>query len=235
MYSKTPILFQNKHLVAINKPHGLLVHRTRLAKEAKEFALQLVRDAIKQKVYPVHRLDRKTSGVLIFAKSEQAHKDLQQLFANRKVEKTYLAIVRGYTPSQGQIEYALTEAGKTQEAITNYLTQQHFEIDLPFGPFQTSRYSLVQLMPQTGRYHQLRKHMAHILHPIVGDRPHGCNKQNKLWKETFNMTTMMLHAQSISFTYPTGNLLSIQAPFSNEFKRVLSIMSDKALSKATHT
>lgn len=224
MPNSISILYENELLIAINKPHGLLVHRTSLAKDANEFALQLVRNTIHQKVYPVHRLDRKTSGVLVFAKSKQALKDLQLLFTNRKVQKIYKAIVRGYTTANGAIDYALSQNGKTQEAVTHYITKEHFEIGLPFGPFKTSRYSLVELMPQTGRYHQLRKHMAHILHPIIGDRPHGCNKQNKLWKEEFNMTTMMLHAHSIEFEYPAENRVYIEASLSTEFKDVLSLL-----------
>lgn len=222
------IIYQDENLVAINKPHGLLVHRSKIANDATVFALQLVREAIKQKVHPVHRIDRKTSGVLLFAKSKQALRDLQQLFSERKVKKSYTAIVRGFLAPGGEIDYPLTEGNKTQEASTSYKVTQEFEIDLAHGKFTTSRYSLLDIMPQTGRFHQIRKHMAHIFHPIIGDRPHGCNKQNKLWKEQFSMNTMMLHAQSLEFTYPDGNPICINADLSSEFSRVLKILKKRA-------
>lgn len=218
------IIYQDKHLIAINKPHGLLVHRTRIANDATVFALQLVRDKINQKVYPVHRIDRKTSGVLLFAKSKEALKDMQRLFSERKVIKSYTAIVRGFLESDGLIDYPLTEGNKTQDASTSYKVTQEFEIDLAFGKFSTSRYSLLEISPQTGRFHQIRKHFAHIFHPIIGDRPHGCNKQNKLWKEHFDMTTMLLHAESLEFSYPIDNPIRIAAETSMEFKRVKQIL-----------
>jgi len=219
------ILFENEALIAINKPHGLLVHRSRIATDASVFALQLVRDKINKRVYPVHRIDRKTSGILLFAKSKESNALMQSLFSERKIKKTYLAIVRGFLPQQGIINYPLTEGSKTQEAITNYKVKQKFELSIPSGNFKTSRYSLVELHPHTGRHHQLRKHLAHIFHPILGDRPHGCNKQNKLWKEKFEMNTMLLHAQRLQFNLPETNPIDIKAEYSSEFKNVLEILN----------
>jgi tRNA pseudouridine65 synthase len=218
------IIFENEDLIAINKPHGLLVHRTRIARDATEFAIQILRDQIGCMVYPVHRLDRKTSGVLLFTKSAQLNSGIQQLFQERKVLKTYLALVRGYLPETGHIDYALTEGSKTKEAQTNYTCLDKFEINLASDKFSTSRYSLVKLEPLNGRFHQLRKHMAHIFHPIIGDRPHGCNKQNKLWKEQFGMTSMLLHAERLSFYYPGNEHICISAAISSEFKRALGLM-----------
>jgi tRNA pseudouridine65 synthase len=209
--------------VAINKPHGLLVHRSRIARDAEEFALQLLRDQIGEKVYPAHRLDRKTSGILLFAKSKDWNSYLQEQFREQKVEKTYHAIVRGFTPQNGSIDYALKNEDKVQEAQTDYRTLAQYELPLPFGKFSTSRYSLVELKPHQGRFHQLRKHMAHIFHPIIGDRPHGCNKQNKLWKERFGMTNMLLHALELSLDLPDGSQLTIKAPYSPTFSEVLNI------------
>ena len=212
--------------MAINKPHGLLVHRSSIATNADTFAMQELRNQLERHVFPVHRLDRKTSGVLLFALNEDAHKALQKQFAEKKVEKTYLAIVRGYTDDEGLIDYALTnDKSKVQTAQTAYKTLARTEIDLPFGKHTTSRYSLVQARPFTGRMHQLRKHFAHILHPIIGDRPHGCNKQNKLFKEKWQMTTMLLHAQSLSLKHPeTGKRLKLQAQLQAEFQRMLKVL-----------
>ena len=217
------IVFENDELIAINKPHGLLVHRSRIAADATEFAVQILRDQINQVVWPVHRLDRKTSGVLLFAKSKSINSKVQQLFQERKVSKIYKAIVRGFTPESGTIDYALTENEKTQDAITHFKTLKHFEIDLPFGKFPTSRYSLVELKPETGRFHQLRKHMAHLRHPIIGDRPHGCNKQNKLWKEKFGMTTMLLHAERLEFVLD-GERIVMEAGVGDVFEEVLGLL-----------
>lgn len=223
------IIFENDTLLAINKPPGLLVHKSRIAKDAKEFALQMVRDQIGQRVYLTHRLDRKTSGVLLFAKTKEANANVQKLFRERKVSKVYKAIVRGFIPPQGFIDYPLTENNKTQTAQTIYDRLQTFEIPLPFGKFPTSRYSLVKLQPKTGRFHQLRKHMAHIFHPIIGDRPHGCNKQNKLWKEKFNMMSMLLHAEQLSFTLADGTTIKINATPHSEFSRVLELLKEKEM------
>ena len=217
------IILEDEHYIAINKPAGLLVHRTSLATESKEFALQILRNQINRHVYPCHRLDRKTSGALLFAKSTEANRKMQKCFAENEVAKTYLAIVRGFTEDTGIIDYPLkTDNGKFQEAITHYKTLAKTEVNLPFGKHSTSRYSLVEVKPQTGRMHQIRKHFAHILHPIIGDRPHGCNKQNKLFKERWNMSTMLLHSSSLEFTHPfSGESINIQAPLSPEFTRML--------------
>jgi tRNA pseudouridine65 synthase len=217
------ICYQDDHLIAINKPHGLLVHKSSYAAEADEFAVQKLRDQICKFVYPCHRLDRKTGGVLLFALDKETNTLMQKQFAENKVKKKYHAIVRGYTEISGKIDYALTnEAGKTQEALTNYKTLSKTEINAPFGKHETSRYSLIEVTPETGRMHQIRKHMAHIFHPIIGDRPHGCNKQNKLFKEKWNMTTMLLHAVSIEFEHPhTVEKIKIEAPLQDEFERML--------------
>lgn len=213
-------------MVAINKPHGLLVHRSAIATNADTFAVQELRNQLERHVYPVHRLDRKTSGVLLFALNEDSLKKLQTAFADRKVEKTYIAILRGFTEAEGFIDYALTnDKGKVQEAQTAYRTLARTEIAVPFGKHATSRYSLVEAKPQTGRMHQLRKHFAHILHPIIGDRPHGCNKQNKLFKEKWEMTTMLLHAAELSFIHPdTDQPVTIKAKPQSEFIRMLETL-----------
>lgn len=223
-----PILYQSDGLVAINKPHGLLVHRSFIAADASEFAVQLLRDQLGQRVYPVHRLDRKTGGVLLFALTDALNSAMQQQFADGEVQKTYLAIVRGYTPDELAIDYPLRrdegngKQGPLQEAFTALKTIQRTEVSIPFGKHATSRYSLVELSPTTGRMHQLRKHMAHIFHPIIGDRPHGCNKQNSLFLTKFGMNTMLLHARRLQYTHPdSGEVITIDAPFQNEFTRML--------------
>ncbi|MCK5702011.1 MAG: pseudouridylate synthase [Cyclobacteriaceae bacterium] len=220
------IIYQDEYLAAINKPHGLLVHRTKLANDADEFALQILRNQLEKYVFPVHRLDRKTGGVLLFGLNEDINKAMQRAFADKMVSKKYLAIVRGFTEDYGTIDYPLKrENGRIQEAITQYNTLDRAELDIPFGKHQTSRYSLLEINPLTGRYHQIRKHLDHIHHPIIGDRPHGCNKQNKLFKEKFQLMTMMLHARELSFTHPvTNEEIRIVAEIQDEFKRMIRLM-----------
>lgn len=220
------VLYKDEYLVAVNKPHGLLVHRSSIAKDASEFAVQTLRDQLNQKVYPVHRLDRKTSGVLLFALDEDTNRLMQELFSKRLIHKKYKAIVRGYTEDEETIDYPLRkENGTLQEAVTKYRTIKRTELNIPLGHHQTVRYSLVEVSPITGRMHQIRKHFAHILHPIIGDRPYGCNKQNRFFKGRWNMDTMMLHATSLSFLHPVKNCqVIISANFQKEFQEVASLM-----------
>lgn len=220
------ILYRDEALIAVNKPHGLLVHRSSIAADTSLFALQLLRDQIGQTVYPAHRLDRKTGGVLLFSLSKSTDALIQPMFAEKEVQKTYWAIVRGFTEDKATIDYPLKkENGTLQEAVTRYQTLARAEIPLPFGKFPTSRYSLVEAYPETGRMHQIRKHFAHIFHPILADRPHGCNKQNKLWKDTFDMDTMMLHAKKLTFKHPiTQENIEIEAPLQADFVKTLTIL-----------
>ena len=219
------ILFQDEYIVAINKPHGLLVHRSKIANDADEFAIQILRDQIGQIVYPVHRLDRKTSGILVFGLSSEVNSVMQQQFMNREVTKKYLAFVRGHMEDKGTIDHPLRkENGIEQDAITHFKTLKRGELPFPSGKFESSRYSLIELNPETGRMHQIRRHLAHVFHPIIGDRPHGCNKQNKLFLERLEMNTMLLHASELSFSHPvTKEIIELKAQMFSDFQRVLNL------------
>ena len=221
------ILYQDEYIIAINKPSGLLVHKSFYARDAKIFAIQELRNQIGgQHVYPIHRLDRKTSGVLLFALDKEALKIMNDRFATREVEKKYLAILRGWSPDELTIDYDLTnDDGVKQNAITYFRRLQKAEIELEFNNHPTSRYSLVEAIPETGRMHQLRKHFKHILHPILGSRPHGCNKQNKLWLENFELKGMMLHAHQLVFNHPiTNEQIILNATINEEFEKVADIL-----------
>lgn len=221
------ILYEDESIVAINKPHGLLVHRSSIARDASEFALQLLRDQLGKTVYPAHRLDRKTGGILLFSLNKETDQYLQKSFQERKVDKKYLAVLRGFAPAEGLIDYPLKrDDGTVQEAQTSFRLLAQSELAVPFGKFPTSRYSLVEANPITGRMHQLRRHFAHIFHPIIGDRPHGCNKQNKFWKETYQMDTMLLHASKLTFKHPlSGEDVHIKSALQPDFVRVLEILN----------
>src|SRR5690606_27422727 len=220
------ILYQDDDLIAINKPHGLLVHRSSIAKDVQEFALQKLKNQVGKHVSPVHRLDRKTSGVLLFALDKEAEVAMHQKFMNGEVEKEYLAIVRGYSPDDMEIDYPLLkENGILQEAFTAFSTLKRAELNIPLGKHATSRYSLIEAKPTTGRMHQLRKHFAHIFHPIIGDRKHGCNRQNRFFKDQWQMTTMLLHASQLRFEHPiTKHEISISGGIQAEFLRMMKLM-----------
>ncbi|MBW3526456.1 tRNA pseudouridine(65) synthase TruC [Shewanella sp. NKUCC05_KAH] len=227
------ILYEDEHLVAIHKPAGLLVHRSYLARRERFFAMQLTRDLVGCHVFPVHRLDRPTSGVLLFAKSSEVANALCEQFASHTIEKQYLALVRGNMHESGILDYALKveldELGDknadpnkaAQEAVTAYEPLLNTEIPYPSGRYPTSRFALVRLSPKTGRKHQLRRHMAHLRHPIVGDTTHGDGKQNAFFREHFSINRLWLIAKKLTFTHPiTQTRLSIETELESEWETV---------------
>nr|WP_255478654.1 pseudouridine synthase [Rufibacter sp. XAAS-G3-1] len=220
------ILFEDAHYVAINKPNGLLVHRTRIAEEKKEFALQLLRDQLGYKVHAVHRLDRGTSGVLLFAKTPEATAPLVKAFSERQPNKTYFAIVRGYSPEAGTIDNPIRpdkdhQHKEAQEAITHFTRLATVELPIPVGPYQTARYSLVKIKPETGRMHQIRKHFAHIRHYIIGDKKHGDWRHNLMFLEKLESPSLLLHAASLTFEHPfTAEKIEIKASMPENMHRL---------------
>ena len=222
------ILYEDNECIIVNKPHGLLVHRTSIASDATEFLLQIVRDLVGNPVFLVHRLDRKTSGVILLSKKRELVSYFQDQFLSKTVSKKYISIVRGFVEPSGCIDYILTnDRNKEQEAITRYKRVQQFEVPFQIGKFPTTRYSLIEVTPETGRFHQIRKHMAHIFHPIIGDRPHGCNKQNRFWKHELGIDTMFLHAEELGFVNYQGEHTIIVAKKSDNFTRALTILKTK--------
>jgi tRNA pseudouridine65 synthase len=214
------ILYQDEHYIAVHKPAGLLVHRTQIDQSEIQACVQLLRDQIGRKVYPCHRLDKATSGVLLFALNKDALKAANEVFASGKVEKVYLAVVRGWMTEAGHLDYPLVleEEGrgeakvpKVQSAVTTYRPIETFEINAPLGRYETARFSLVELRPETGRRHQLRRHMAHLRHPIIGDTCHGDGLQNRFFREHFNCHRMLLSAIRLQLQHPlTEAHLSIE-------------------------
>jgi tRNA pseudouridine65 synthase len=220
------ICYEDDYYIAINKPQGLLVHRSKISQDTDVFAVQELRNQVGYHVFPVHRLDRKTSGVLMFAKKAEYVAPLQTTFQDKSTQKRYLAIVRGFFPNTIEVDHPLTnDNGKTQDAhsIFNCLSQS--ELPIPFGKFPTSRYSLIEAFPLTGRMHQLRKHLNHLRHPIIGDRPHGCNKQNKLFLEKWGLEEMLLHANNLEFIQPfSKNQIQIEALPPSVFKKFINLL-----------
>ncbi|SUA43792.1 putative psedouridine synthase [Neisseria zoodegmatis] len=219
------ILYRDSRCIAVNKPAGMLVHRSWLDSHETRFVMQTLRDQIGRRVYPVHRLDRPTSGVLLFALDSESANRLTQQFTEKTVRKTYWAVVRGYLHGKGRIDYPLKEEADkiadpfadpdkpAQPAVTDYRCLAQSE--QPFSSaarYPTSRYSWVELTPHTGRKHQLRRHMKHIFHPIVGDTTHGDNAQNRAVAAHTGTTRLMLHARTLAFDSPeNGSRINVCA------------------------
>ncbi|MBS4069685.1 MAG: pseudouridylate synthase [Algoriphagus sp.] len=220
------ILFEDEHLVIIDKPAGLLVHRTRQAFGEDENALIQLRDQIGSWVSPVHRLDRATSGILLFAKNEDVLPSLKAIFMEREIKKNYLTIVRGIpSEKKGLIDHPLhsERSNRLQEAQTKYRVLAESEI--PYnstGRYPTSRYSLLEMDLLTGRTHQIRRHLAHIRHYIIGDKKHGDNKQNIFFEKQFALQNLLLHSWKLSFSHPISNKkIALTCPPPVHFQRIM--------------
>ncbi|UYZ67838.1 tRNA pseudouridine(65) synthase TruC [Moraxella bovis] len=228
------ILYQDDDVVAVNKPAGMLVHRSWLDKHEIVFVMTVLRDMLGQHVFPVHRLDRPTSGMLLFAKSSDVARTLSLQFEKHTVEKSYLAVVRGYLLDSGRIDYPLkvkldkiadkfaNTAKEPQSAITDY--ENLATCEMPFvsvDRYATSRYSLMKLIPVTGRKHQLRRHMMHLFHPIVGDTTHGDTAQNRAVQQFTGVSRLLLHAHTLAFDDMSGKRITVVAPLDDGFGKVV--------------
>jgi len=216
------ILYIDDYLAIVHKPAGWLVHRTPLDKGETRFVLQTLRDQIGQRVWPVHRLDKGTSGVLAFALDAQTARTMGLRFESGEgLKKTYRAIVRGWPEGAGLIDHALkrmpddmrSEREAYQAAQTAYTTLHRGELALSHGHFARTRWAEVQLQPLTGRRHQLRRHMKHIAHPIIGDATHGKGPLNRAIAEHLGAQRLWLHAISLEIRHPVnGAQLVISSP-----------------------
>lgn len=220
-----PILYRDAHLVAVNKPAGIPVHRSALDRHAAVTVLQLLYAQTGLKGYPAHRLDRPTSGVLLLALDADTARLLGELIAAQRLDKTYHAVVRGWLDEAGEIDYPLTYLADKiadrnrqrekppQEALTRYRCLARSEV--PFasdGRHPTSRYSLAELRPLQGRKHQLRCHLKHIFHPVIGDTTHGDNRQNRVLTDRCGALRLMLHASRLQLPHPhSGAPLDLHA------------------------
>jgi tRNA pseudouridine65 synthase len=218
-----PLLYRSSALVAVNKPSGLAVHRGQA--RDPEHALQLVRDSVNAYVYPVHRLDRATSGVLLFALSPEAARTVGAAFAAGGVEKHYLAIVRGNPPDRVIVDHPLSQDDDKppQEARTEFVTLARY-----------GRYALVEAMPRTGRTHQIRRHLKHLSCPIIGDVRYGRGEHNRFFRSEYALHRLALHAASLTLTDPaTGEPVTIRAPLPDELARTLEGLGDVRRAQGT--
>jgi len=218
MTEQLTILWRDEHLVAINKPAGWLVHRTGLDAHATRFVLQTLRNQLGQPVWPVHRLDRGTCGVLLMALHSEAARRLGQAFTGGTMEKTYLAMTRGWLTQYCEVDHALrpedaSPEAPPQPARTAFTPLAWLSRPGSIDPrFDSMRASLVEARPVTGRRHQIRRHLKHLAHPIIGDATHGKGPVNRWWASELGQQRLWLHAQSLAFTHPfTGERVHLHS------------------------
>jgi tRNA pseudouridine65 synthase len=221
------ILYLDDYLAIVNKPAGWLVHRTPLDKGETRFVLQTLRDQIGQHVWPVHRLDKGTSGVLLFALDADTARTIGQAFeSGQGLQKTYRAVVRGWPLPEGLIDHPLkrmpddmrTERTEVQPAQSRFATLRRLALPLPQQGFANTRCAEVALEPLTGRRHQLRRHMKHIAHPIIGDATHGKGPLNRELAGLLGLQRLWLHAESLELPHPvSGQPLRLAAPLPSDW------------------
>jgi tRNA pseudouridine65 synthase len=210
------ILFVDEHIVVADKPSGLLVHRG--WDNDDDVAMFRVRDTIGQHVYPVHRLDRGTSGALLFARTREVAATLGRAFDEGRIEKRYLALVRGTPPDAGVIDHPIprSEGGPRAAAVTRFRLVARSPVD---------RCSLVEAMPETGRLHQVRRHLHHIHHPLVGDVNYGSGEINRRYRATYALHRLALHAQLLAFVHPvTSAPVAVRAPLPEDLAPALAAL-----------
>jgi len=230
------ILYKDSYLIAINKPSGLLVHKSMIDRHEIYFAMKILRDQIGQWVYPIHRLDKPTSGVLLFALDSETARLLSEQFKEKIIKKKYIAIVRGYIDEEGFVDYPLSVKfdkitdkkanldKDAEEAQTAYKRLSTVELDHAVGKYAQTRYSLVELYPRSGRKHQLRRHMKHLSHHILGDTKYGRGEHNKMVREHYNCHRLMLHSHALEFMHPyTKEVVYLQARVDETWMRLLGL------------
>ncbi len=230
-----PILYRDEHIVVIDKPPNLLVHRSEIDRHETRFAIQILRDQIGQRVWPAHRLDRGTSGVLLFGLSPEIGGQLGRQFESGRVDKCYWAVVRGHPPATGRIDHPLSRqrdayefqgdrsSTETQAACTDFRKLGEIELPVMVDRYPSSRYALLELQPLTGRRHQIRRHLKHIAHPIIGDATYGKGRHNRFFAEQLGCHRLLLACTGLSFNHPVSNeRLEIKTPVSGEFAATLA-------------
>lgn len=228
------LLYRDADLVAIDKPANLLVHRSEIDRHETRFAVQMLRDQIGQKVWPAHRLDRGTSGVLLFALKPELAAALGRQFAAGAVAKRYLAVVRGHPPESGSIDHPLSRqrddyefqgersSREAQPALTHFRRLATVELPVAIERYPQSRYALLELTPVTGRKHQIRRHLKHLAHPIIGDSTYGKGRHNRYFAGELNCRRLLLACTALRLTHPvTQEELCLHAPPSGDFAALL--------------
>ncbi len=219
------ILYSDEHIVVVDKPSGMPVHRSRLVNDGDVYLIDVVRGLVDGPLHLIHRLDRATSGVLLIGRSSEVAGTLGRQFMQREVEKTYLAVCRGWPQETGEIDYPLPgvrENSERKPALTRWRRLHTIEVPIAINRYPQQRYALVDVSPETGRYRQIRRHFAHLRHPLIGDTSHGRTEHNRLFKQHFGVHRLLLHARRLVFDHPVeARRISIEAPLDAEFGGLL--------------
>ncbi len=225
-------VYQDDDIVIIDKAPGYHVHppENDYPVPRSKICMYRVRDTLKQKIFPVHRLDVATSGLLVFAKHSEAASALGKQFSAHSVQKTYWAVARGYLPEKGSIDLPLESDSSAEllDSHTDYRLFSHVELDHQVGKrFPKARYSWLQVKPKTGRFHQIRRHFNRISHPLIGDGTHGDSHHNRFFRETLGIAGLCLRAQSLEFLHPrTHESFIIDAPMTEKWRKIQSLFKD---------
>jgi tRNA pseudouridine65 synthase len=220
------IIHLDEHLVAVNKPAGLAVHRSRLVGADEDYLVDRLREQVDGRLHAVHRLDRATSGVLLVARSQEAAADLGRQLMAREVDKRYLAVVRGWPAEQGEIDYPLSGSslrGEAKPALTRWRRLATVEVPIASGRYPQQRYALLEVSPETGRYRQIRRHFHQVSHHLLGDTSHGRGDHNRLLRQYFGVHRLLLHAWRLSVAHPaTRQPLTLEAAPDAAWERLLN-------------
>lgn len=200
------ICFEDEYLIAVNKPNNVLVHHSYMARNQFEEAslVEVLYEQFQTHYYPIHRLDRKTSGIILCAKDKKQVSTFQNLFITNQIQKLYMGLVRGHMPEYGEIDTPVKgrDANVHKEALTYFKRLKTAESAIAVHPYDNSRYSIVELTPKTGRLHQLRIHLNKISHPLLGDPKYGDRFHNRMFTSEFECDKLFLHAKELSFKHP---------------------------------
>ncbi|ANB19745.1 pseudouridine synthase [Dokdonella koreensis] len=220
-----PVLYSDDHLLAVDKPAALAVHRSRLVGSDSDYLIDRLRAQAGGPVQLVHRLDRATSGIVLVARNAEIAADLGRQLMARSVEKRYLAVCRGWPETTGQVDYPLPgvrESGPRKPALTRWQRLATVEVPIAISRYPCQRYALVEIVPETGRYRQIRRHFSHIHHPLIGDTSHGRGEHNRLFREHFQSHRLLLHAWRLRLRHPVGgHPLELHAPLDAGWLRLL--------------
>lgn len=220
------ILFEDEWLIVVNKPNNVLMHNSYYARNIKEPTLiQLLQEQTENTYYPIHRLDRKTSGVVALAKQKEDVASFQELFTSKDIHKEYIGLVRGFVTEEKTIDSPVKNPDTKvyKDALTKCLPINQIELEIPVHPYPKSRYSLVRLLPSTGRMHQLRIHMNKVSHPLVGDYKYGDRFHNRMFETEFDCHNLFLHALKLNFKHPkTLAVLEFTAKLPNDWHKIFN-------------
>lgn len=225
------IIAHSEHWLAVNKPAGLSVYESSYTGPREETLLGLLRQQLGvDRLHAIHRLDHATSGVLLLARDARTAAVLSGQFESRAVDKRYIAIVRGEPADAFEVDYPLSGSdgrGAGKPALTRFRTLARLRLPIPLARHPEARYALVEAQPETGRYHQIRRHLKHAAHPIVGDVKYGKGEHNRVFRQHYGVHRLLLHARGLSFLDPVDQRqISVEAPFDAAFAKALALFGD---------